>query len=86
MVVSKNLFERKEDVIRLIDEKGMLTDDLKQSILKAEKLVDVEDFYRPFKEKKKRKQPKQSRKDFKVFLISSCIYQKMIPKKKRKNM
>jgi protein Tex len=51
----KNLFERKEDVIRLIDEKGMLTDDLKQSILKAEKLVDVEDFYRPFKEKKKTK-------------------------------
>jgi uncharacterized protein len=51
----KNLFERKEDVIRLIDEKGMLTEDLKQSILKAEKLVDVEDFYRPFKEKKKTK-------------------------------
>jgi len=51
----KNLFERKEDVIRLIDEKGMLTDDLKQSILEAEKLVDVEDFYRPFKEKKKTK-------------------------------
>ena len=51
----KNLFERKEDVIRLIDEKGMLNDDLKQSILKAEKLVDVEDFYRPFKEKKKTK-------------------------------
>ena len=39
----------------MIDEKGMLTDDLKQSILKAEKLVDVEDFYRPFKEKKKTK-------------------------------
>lgn len=51
----KNLFERKEDVIRLIDEKGMLTEELKQSILKAEKLVDVEDLYRPFKEKKKTK-------------------------------
>lgn len=51
----KNLFERKEDVIRLIDEKGMLTEELKQSILKAEKLVDVEDMYRPFKEKKKTK-------------------------------
>ena len=50
-----NLFERKEDVIRLIDEKGMLTEDLKTSILNAEKLVDVEDFYRPFKEKKKTK-------------------------------
>jgi uncharacterized protein len=51
----KNLFERKEDVIRLIDEKGMLTEQLKQEILTAEKLVDVEDIYRPFKEKKKTK-------------------------------
>ena len=52
---SKNLSDRKEDVIRLIDEKGMLTDELKNSILKADKLVDVEDIYRPFKEKKKTK-------------------------------
>ncbi len=51
----KNLLDRKEDVIRLIDEKDMLTDELKQSILNAEKLVDVEDLYRPFKEKKKTK-------------------------------
>lgn len=50
-----NLLKRKEDVIRLIDEKGMLTDELKLEILKAEKLVDVEDLYRPFKEKKKTK-------------------------------
>ena len=50
-----NLLKRKEDVIRLIDEKGMLTEELKQDILKAEKLVDVEDLYRPFKEKKKTK-------------------------------
>ncbi|HPG42202.1 MAG TPA: Tex family protein [Acholeplasmataceae bacterium] len=50
-----NLLKRKEDVIRLIDEKGMLTEDLKQEILKAQKLVEVEDLYRPFKEKKKTK-------------------------------
>ena len=50
-----NLLERKEAVIRLIDEKGMLTDDLKNQILKADKLVEVEDLYRPFKEKKKTK-------------------------------
>ena len=50
-----NLLNRKEDVIRLIDEKGMLTEELRQEILKAEKLVDVEDLYRPFKEKKKTK-------------------------------
>jgi len=51
----ENLFQRKEDVIRLIDEKGLLTDELKASILKCEKLVEVEDLYRPFKEKKKTK-------------------------------
>ena len=50
-----NLLKRKEDVIRLIDEKGMLTDELKESIMKCEKLVDVEDIYRPYKEKKKTK-------------------------------
>ena len=50
-----NLLARKEDVIRLIDEKGMLTPELKDEILKACKLVEVEDLYRPFKEKKKTK-------------------------------
>ena len=50
-----NLLKRKEDVIRLIDEKGLLTEELKISILNAVKLVDVEDLYRPFKEKKKTK-------------------------------
>ena len=50
-----NLLKRKEDVIRLIDEKGMLTDELKNSILNCTKLVDVEDLYRPYKEKKKTK-------------------------------
>ena len=50
-----NLLKRKEDVIRLIDEKGLLTDELKESILKCSKLVEVEDLYRPYKEKKKTK-------------------------------
>ena len=50
-----NLLKRKEDVIRLIDEKGLLTDELKASILACEKLVEVDDLYRPFKEKKKTK-------------------------------
>ena len=50
-----NLFKRKEDVIRLIDEKGLLTEEIKDDILKCEKLVDVEDIYRPYKEKKKTK-------------------------------
>ena len=50
-----SLLKRKEDVIRLIDEKGMLTQELKQDIMKCEKLVEVEDLYRPYKEKKKTK-------------------------------
>ena len=50
-----NLLKRKEDVIRLIDEKGMLTEELKKSIMDCQKLVDVEDLYRPYKEKKKTK-------------------------------
>ncbi|HHX16932.1 MAG TPA: RNA-binding transcriptional accessory protein [Mollicutes bacterium] len=50
-----NLLKRKEDVIRLIDEKGMMTDELKKKIMDASKLVEVEDIYRPYKEKKKTK-------------------------------
>ena len=50
-----NLLKRKEDVIRLIDEKGLLSDEIKDSIMKCAKLVEVEDIYRPYKEKKKTK-------------------------------
>ncbi len=50
-----NLLKRKEDVIRLIDEKGMLTDEIKNNIMNCSKLVEVEDIYRPYKEKKKSK-------------------------------
>ena len=50
-----NLLKRKEDVIRLIDEKGLMTDELRNKIMSCDKLVDVEDLYRPYKEKKKTK-------------------------------
>ncbi len=50
-----NLLKRKEDVIRLIDEKGLLTEELSKKIMECNKLVEVEDLYRPFKEKKKTK-------------------------------
>ena len=52
---TKNLEARKEDILRLIDEKGLLTPELKQQILEAETLVRLEDLYRPFKEKKNTK-------------------------------
>lgn len=48
----RNLEERKEEVIRLIEEQGKLTEDLKEEILKAEVLQRVEDLYKPFKQKK----------------------------------
>lgn len=50
-----NLLARKEDVIRLIAEKQMLTEELRENIMKCSRLVEVEDLYRPFKEKKKTK-------------------------------
>lgn len=50
-----SLLKRKEDVIRLIDEKDLLTDELRDNIMKCQKLIEVEDLYRPFKEKKKTK-------------------------------
>lgn len=52
---TKNLEARKQDVIRLIDEKWLLTPELKEQILSAETLARVEDLYRPFKEKKNTK-------------------------------
>lgn len=49
----QKLAERKEDIMRLIEEKGKLTEELKQEIIKSDKLSELEDIYRPFKEKKK---------------------------------
>jgi len=51
----ENLSKRKEDVIRLIEEKDMMTEELRNQIMACTKLVDIEDLYRPFKEKKKTK-------------------------------
>ena len=48
----KNLEFRKEEVIRLIDEQGKLTEELQKDIMNAEKLQRVEDLYKPFKQKK----------------------------------
>ena len=48
----RGLEERKEEVLRLIEEQGKLTPDLKQEIEKAEVLQRVEDLYKPFKKKR----------------------------------
>lgn len=52
---TKNLEQRKLDVIRLIAEKGLMTPELEAEIMAAETLARVEDLYRPFKEKKNTK-------------------------------
>lgn len=49
----RGLEDRKREVIRLIDEQGKLTDELKMSIEQAEKLQEVEDLYRPYRQKRK---------------------------------
>ncbi|RST74034.1 RNA-binding transcriptional accessory protein [Siminovitchia acidinfaciens] len=51
----QSLEQRKEDVLRLIDEQGKLTEELKQKIVKADKLQTVEDLYRPYRQKRRTK-------------------------------
>ncbi len=51
----RGLHQRKEEVIRLIAEQGKLTDELQQNILQATKLQEVEDYYRPYKQKRRTK-------------------------------
>ena len=58
----QKLAERKEDIIRLIEEKGKLTDELRASIIASNKLSELEDIYRPFKEKKKTRATEAKRK------------------------
>ncbi len=49
----RNLQKRQEDIIRLIDEQGKLTDKLKEEILKADTLQRLEDLYRPFRPRRR---------------------------------
>ena len=48
-----NLEKRKEDVLRLIEQQGKLTDEIKADVMKADKLSQVEDIYRPYQQKRK---------------------------------
>ena len=51
----RNLEKRKEEVLALIEEQGKLTEELRNSIIKAEKLQEVEDLYLPYKKRRKTK-------------------------------
>lgn len=68
----RNLQERKEEVLRLIDEQGKLTDELKTEIEKAEVLQRVEDLYKPFKQKKATRASKAKEKGLEP--LSMIIY------------
>ena len=72
----QKLAERKEDIMRLISEKGKLTDELKAAIIASNKLSELEDIYRPFKEKKKTRATEAKRKGLEPlaeFLLSFPI-------------
>ena len=49
----QKLYERKEAILKAIEQKGKLTDEIREAILNSNKLSEIEDIYRPFKEKKK---------------------------------
>jgi uncharacterized protein len=49
----RNLEKRKDEIIRLIDEQGKLTENLKAEIMKSQILAELEDLYRPYKQKKR---------------------------------
>lgn len=61
----ENLEKRKTEVIRLIEEQGMLTDNLKADILEQTELARVEDLYRPFRQKRKTRATEAVRKGLK---------------------
>ncbi|MFZ7804852.1 Tex family protein [Bacillus thuringiensis] len=76
------LEDRKEEVIRLIDEKGKLTGELRQQIVKATKLQEVEDLYRPYKEKRRTKATIAKEKGLEPLAEWLLLYKKEEPAKK----
>lgn len=65
----RNIESRKEEVIRLIDEQGKLTDELRAEIDKAEVLQRVEDLYKPYKQKKSTRASKAKEKGLEPLAI-----------------
>ena len=76
----RNLEERKEEVLRLIEEQGKLTEELKAEIEKAEVLQRVEDLYKPFKQKKATRASKAKEKGLEP--LAMILYAQQIRRKK----
>ena len=72
----RSLEDKKEQVLKSIEEQGKLTDDLKEKILAAQTLVVVEDLYRPYRPKRKTRARRQQ---------NRCLTRRpsMFPKKKK---
>ena len=75
----EELEKRKEDVIRLIDEQGLLTEDLKNQILRQTSQARVEDLYRPFRQKKKTRATEAKRKGLEP--LAEMIYKQDVDAK-----
>jgi len=67
LIYLRNLKDRKDDVIKIIDEQGKLTPELKEKILKAEIIQQVEDLYRPYKKKRSTRATKAKEKGLEPF-------------------
>ncbi len=80
------LEDRKEEVLRLIDEKGKLTEELRQQIVKATKLQEVEDLYRPYKEKRRTKATVAKEKGLEPLAEWLLLYKKEIRLKRQWNL
>ncbi len=78
----ENLQKRKEDVVRSIEEQGMLTDELKKEIMEQTKLQRVEDLYRPFKQKKKTRATEAKRKGLEPLAKAMLNYEDIDKKAK----
>lgn len=62
-----NLEKRKEDVLRLIEQQGKLTDDIRKDVLACSKLSQVDDIYRPYQQKRKTRATDAAAKGLKPF-------------------
>lgn len=78
------LESRKEEVLRLIDEKGKLTEELHRHIISATKLQEVEDLYRPYKEKRRTKATLAKEKGLEPLAEWLLLFTKEDPKEKAK--
>lgn len=80
----RNLNQRKEEVLRLIDEQGKLTEELRIQIVEAKKLQEVEDYYRPYKQKRRTKATIAKEKGLEPLAEGLLLLEETDPKEKAK--